>query len=324
LIRLVCLALVAAVLSACASVRPSSVSSDAGPEEQLSPAAELTQVPFFPQDIHECGPAALATALSASGVRVTPDELVPKVYIPGRRGSLQAELIATARQYERLPYVIDGSLAAIAREVRAGRPVLVLQNLGLRLFPRWHYAVVVGVTDRHVILRSGTAERMVTRMRTFARTWVYAGEWAIVLLKPGELPEAPNVDRWIQANASFEATGHRAAAFQNYEIASKTWPNRAIVWLALGNAQYTAGNREAAESSFQRAIDVDDRNAAALNNLAQMLAERGCPHRANEYLQRAKNVAKPEFSAAIESTGKAIAPLVESTMSDPRSCQTPE
>ena len=39
---------------------------------------ELTEVPFYPQKEYQCGPAALATALAASGVEVTPDELVPQ------------------------------------------------------------------------------------------------------------------------------------------------------------------------------------------------------------------------------------------------------
>ncbi|MEO7385334.1 MAG: hypothetical protein ABIX37_00195, partial [Gammaproteobacteria bacterium] len=58
-----------------------------GPELAEDPRHELTGVPFFPQTIHQCGPAALATVLGASGVIATPDELAPLVYLPGRRGS---------------------------------------------------------------------------------------------------------------------------------------------------------------------------------------------------------------------------------------------
>jgi tetratricopeptide (TPR) repeat protein len=216
-------------------------------------------------------------------------------------------MIAAARQYERLPYVLDRSLAAISREIQAGRPVLVLQNLGLRSIPRWHYAVVVGVTDDRVILRSGTTERLMTRLRTFARTWSYGGEWAIVLLRPGELPIAPNAERWISANAAFESTGHRSAALRNYEIATQLWPDRSLVWLALGNAWYRSGNRNGAESAFKRAVDADERNAPALNNLAQTLAERGCRETAQRYLSRARTVASPEFLNAIEQTEREIA-----------------
>lgn len=314
-LRLALIALALAALSACASTR------SAGPKDSLSPAAELTNVPFFPQEIHECGPAALATALTASGASVTPNELESKVYLPGRRGSLQTEMIAAARQYERLPYVLDRSLGAISREVQAGRPVLVLQNLGLRSFPRWHYAVVVGVTDDRVILRSGATERLMTRLRTFERTWVYGGEWAIVLLKPGELPIAPNAERWINANAAFESTGHRSAALRNYEIATQLWPDRSLVWFALGNARYRSGNRDGAEAAFKRAVDADDKNAPALNNLAQTLAERGCRETAQQYLSRARTAAPPEFLKAIEQTEREIAAQPEKSGGHSTQCE---
>ena len=39
------------------------------------PTRELTQVPFFPQTLHQCGPAALATVLGWSGVHATPEAL---------------------------------------------------------------------------------------------------------------------------------------------------------------------------------------------------------------------------------------------------------
>ena len=58
---------------------------------------ELEATPFFPQVTHQCGPAALATVLGASGVETTPDALVPAVYVPGLHGSLQVELLAALR-----------------------------------------------------------------------------------------------------------------------------------------------------------------------------------------------------------------------------------
>jgi tetratricopeptide (TPR) repeat protein len=314
--RLLLITLAAAALSACASVQRAREA----PRQPVEQAAELTNVPFFPQTIHECGPAALATTLAASGIPVTPDDLVPKVYIPGRRGSLQTELIAAARTYERLPYVLDHSLEAIAREVRAGRPVLVLQNLGLRWLPRWHYAVVVGVTENRVILRSGRKQRLQSRMRTFQRTWSYADEWAVVFLKPGEMPIEPNVDRWVAANAALEATGQQSAARLNYEAASHVWPDHSLVWLGLGNTRYRAGDRAAAEAAFKRAVDLDAGNAAALNNLAQTLAERGCREQARVYVQRARSVAPPELRHAVEATENEIATASEGAARDSVAC----
>ena len=69
-------------------------------------AVELDDVPFHAQREYQCGPAALAMLLGQSGVSLTPDALVPEVYLPGRAGSLQPELIAAVRRHDRVAYVL--------------------------------------------------------------------------------------------------------------------------------------------------------------------------------------------------------------------------
>src|SRR5690606_31071454 len=123
-------------LSACAT-RPSELAAPAN--AHLPERVELAHVPFFPQEDYQCGPAALATVLSASGVDVTADALTRQVYLPGRRGSLQTELVAATRRHGRLPYRLEGGLPALLAQVDAGHPVVVLQNLGFKRWPRWHY-----------------------------------------------------------------------------------------------------------------------------------------------------------------------------------------
>ncbi|HEY3517213.1 MAG TPA: hypothetical protein VGL98_09230, partial [Gammaproteobacteria bacterium] len=95
------------------------------------PALELTAVPFFPQTEYQCGPAALATVLKHAGADVDADALTPEVYAPGLRGSLQPELLGATRRHGFIPYVIEPEPSALAAELAARRPVLVLQNLGL-------------------------------------------------------------------------------------------------------------------------------------------------------------------------------------------------
>ncbi|WP_405234521.1 PA2778 family cysteine peptidase [Lentisalinibacter salinarum] len=136
-----------------------------GPEHQVLRDAgdpvELVRVPFFPQDEYQCGPAALATVLTHSGVDVTPAQLVSHVYVPDRRGSLQAEMLAATRSHGRVPYVLPENLAPILAELRDGHPVLLLQNLGLARWPVWHYAVLVGFDPaaEKVLMRSGITRR---------------------------------------------------------------------------------------------------------------------------------------------------------------------
>ena len=73
-------------------------------------AIELDDTPFHPQERYQCGPAALTTVLAQSGAGASLEAVVDKVYLPGRQGSLQAELLAATRTEGRLPYVIDASL----------------------------------------------------------------------------------------------------------------------------------------------------------------------------------------------------------------------
>jgi ABC-type bacteriocin/lantibiotic exporter with double-glycine peptidase domain len=112
-----------------------------GLPQGLPERVELAEVPFFPQLEYECGPAALATALTHFNVKVTPDDLVGEVYLPERKGSLQIEMLAAARRHGMVSYQLAPRLKDLLRELAGGVPVIVLQDQGLGPFERWHYAV---------------------------------------------------------------------------------------------------------------------------------------------------------------------------------------
>jgi tetratricopeptide (TPR) repeat protein len=270
------LAVLALALSGCAGVSP--VLSPHLPVETRRTAVELDATPFYPQTVHQCGPAALATVLYASGVDVTPGDLVSRVYLPDRQGSLQTELVAATRGYARLPYLITPDLSTLLAELQAAHPVLVLQNLGFSFYPIWHYAVVIGYLpdDDAMILRSGITRRLVMPAGRFLRTWRLAGYWGLVVLRPGELPVRPTAAAYLKAAADLESVGQTQAAALAYGAAVTRWPNDATAWLGLGNTQYQAGRLPAAEDSYRQALHADPGYLAAWNNLAEVLAERGC------------------------------------------------
>lgn len=240
--------------------------------------AELQQTPFFPQKQYQCGPAALATVLSITGIDADPDTLTAQVYIPDRHGSLQLELLAATRRHDRIPYVIAPTVDAVVAEIGAGRPVLVLQNLGISTMPVWHYAVVIGFDAQAdtLILRSGTKRRHVMRAKRFLASWKRAGSWGFVALRPGELPAASTPERYLQAVSDLEAIGYFSTARAGYLAALQRWPDSANAWLGVGTAHYHLGDHHAAEDSYRRSLVFAPENAVARNNLAQVLLERGC------------------------------------------------
>ncbi|MFZ5724066.1 MAG: PA2778 family cysteine peptidase [Pseudomonadota bacterium] len=289
----------------------------AHPERHLlrtaGPAVELAHVPFFAQEDFQCGPAALATVLRADRVDVTPEQLVPQVYVPERRGSLQAELIAAARRHGRVPYVLPPSLAPVLGELRAGRPVLVLQNSGLQSLPAWHYAVLVGFDPERetFLLRSGTTARLQIRADRFLAGWDRAGRWAMVVVAPSELPVSAEPARWLQAVAPFEATGHPETAATGYETALARWPQETAAWTALGNARHRQQRHDDAERAWHTALALpagpqDAAHWTARNNLAGLLAERQCRRHAQRLIDEA-GMPPPGMAAAWAETVAAVA-----------------
>ncbi len=239
---------------------------------------ELADTPFYPQTEFQCGPAALATVLSAADRPVQPLDLVPKVQLPGLRGSLQTELIAAARGYGVVPYRIAPTPAALLDELAAGRPVLVLQNLALASHPRWHYAVVIGYDPRGrvFILRSGTDLRREMKAGPFLRSWALAEHWGLVILRSGELPAADDATGLLKAVSGLEAIGQPALARGWYAAATRRWPQVSNTWLALGNASFALGDLAGAETAYRRVLALAPTDVVAHNNLAETLAGRGC------------------------------------------------
>ena len=234
---------------------------------------ELTKTPFFPQELYHCGPAALATALNAIDINVTPDQLVPEVYIPARQGSLQIEMLAASRRHGALSVKVAPRLDAVLKEVAAGNVVVVMQNLGLSWAPSWHYAVVVGynLEQEKVWLRSGTFERFEMTLSTFQRTWARSEYWAFVALKPGSLPASDDPDAVAKAIVAFEKNSNKKDAYLSYDAAVKRWPDHLVLLMGLGNSAYALGNYSHATSAFREATAAHPDSAAAHNNLANML-----------------------------------------------------
>jgi len=240
------------------------------------PQREIASVPFFPQDEYQCGPAALAMVLAWSGLDVKPAELTEKVYTASLQGSLQPAMIAGARRSGRLAYVISGTETLI-REIAAGHPVIVLQNLGLSWIPVWHYAVAVGYdTPRdEVILHSGLDARQRLSMPVFQNTWARAGDWGLLVLPPGELPATATEGRFVEAVLGLEKAKQPAAAVQGYRAALNHWPQNLPAVMGLGNSYYALGDLKNSEAAFRQATESHPHEGAAFNNLAHVLLAQG-------------------------------------------------
>jgi hypothetical protein len=276
-LRHICLLAFLCLLTACAAkgVR------EATQNPQLPRRAELTQTPFFPQAEYQCGPAALATALVAADIQVTPDQLTPEVYVPSRQGSLQIEMLAAARRHGAVAIRIPPQLDAVMQEVAAGNVVVVMQNLGFSWVPAWHYAVLVGYDlDKQLVwLRSGTYERFEMSLNAFQRTWARSEHWAFVALPPGRLPASVTADDVAKALVTYEKQASAEERKKAYQAAVDKWPEHPVLLMGLGNAAYAAHDLPLAASTFSHMTELHPDSAAAYNNLANVfLAQHNIPY----------------------------------------------
>ena len=236
----------------------------------LTPQTELTDVPFYAQTEYQCGPATLAMVLNHEGVDVGLDELIPQVFLPGRDGSVQPEMLATVRRYERLAIPIRSTMDALLTHLEAGDPVVVMQNLALPAFPMWHYAVAIGfdLPNETLVLRSGEIERHTLSFSRFDATWARTERWGFVVSQPGTLPEGVTARNALEAISAFEEQHGSEKTLSSWQAFSERFPQNPTGQFALGNALYADGQPEAALAAFQTATSLDPEMGAAWLNLA--------------------------------------------------------
>jgi tetratricopeptide (TPR) repeat protein len=267
----------------------------------LPTRVELTEIPFFPQEEYECGPAALAMVAGAAGIEVSPESLVDQVYLPGRKGSLQQEMMAATRRQGLVAYPLRPQIESIMREVAQGNPVVVFQNLAFSVYPVWHYAVVIGYDrDRNMLLlHSGRTERMEMSLFAFERTWARGNYWSMVALSPTRLPVTAEPDVYVVAVAALERTSPRASQ-SAYATALKAWPEDRAALLGAGNAAYALGEFENAIKAYRQATDQHADFADAWNNLAQVLLEQGRREEASKAVSHAVALGGPRLAQYLE------------------------
>ena len=291
-------------LSGCASMVPQTMGlRDAWPAG-VAVRTELAEVPFFPQQDFQCGPAALATTLVNSGAQVTPDSLVAQVYIPARQGSLQVEMLAAPRRYSRVSYQLAPRLDDLLREVAAGNPVIVLQDTGVGPITNWHYAVVIGYDypAGELYLRSGETRRLAIPFTVFEYTWKKSNYWAMLTMPPNVIPVTATEPGYLAAVSAMERAGEARAAITAYSALLDRWPTSAAASIGLANQHYALGALNEAEVVLRRAAARHPDSVPVLNNLAQTLSDLGRHDEALSLIERALRPENGPFAETARET----------------------
>jgi hypothetical protein len=304
------------LISGCASISPAAEDLLARwPAGRPSPL-ELDAVAFRPQvERDHCGPSALATVLAGFESAPDPDSLSPELFVPGRAGTFQSEMLAAARRHGavalRLPTTLDGLIEALVE----GYAPVVLLNLGLQIAPRWHYAVVVGLdpSRREVVMRSGSERRMLMPLATFEHTWARGGNWAFVVARPGVLPSVVARDVAVEATLAFSRVAlnqnppQPQASIAAWSVLLARWPEDLTAVIGLAEVLMLRGqpaDRLQARALLEQAARKSDR-AVVWNNLADVLRQLGEMDAASAAISQALRVTErqePQWRQAVERT----------------------
>jgi len=239
--------------------------------------------------------------------RLSRNELDKRTLIPAKGGTLQVELISTARADGLLVYPLEPTFDALLTELEEQHPVIVLLNRSYSWYPLWHYAPVTGYDKEKqtVLMHFSDQPNEAMSITTFMALWKRSDNWGVVLLPPDQLPASASPKVFLRAAYDLEKTGMRDAAITAYRSALLRWPKDTDIYFALANAYYHAHQFTKAEQSYRKLLSLKPAHSMALNNLADLLCQTGRQKEALSVIKKAKTD-DAQMQSMIQSTRKEI------------------
>lgn len=237
--------------------------------ERHAPLAQVENVPFIDQSVGYCGPATLTMVMQWNGKPVTVDEVAAMTFTPGLKGSLQSDMISASRRLGFMAVPIK-NLDALLKEVAAGHPVIVFENLSVSWLPTWHYAVVIGydLNKKEIVLHSGQDANYHWDLEKFERSWMLGDYWGLVVLPAGQLAASADEFNNSSAAAGLEQTQKFHEAEISYRSILEKWPTSLIALTGLANINYQKQNYRLAQSLLKKALKHHPESQTAQHNLA--------------------------------------------------------
>jgi ABC-type bacteriocin/lantibiotic exporter with double-glycine peptidase domain len=147
----------------------------------------LADVPFFPQEKYECGPAALASVLNYNGVNSTPEEIAAAIFSRTAKGTLNFDLALYAMGKGLEAEIYAGSMDAIVRSIEKRIPLIVLVDYGFWVYQQNHFMVVVGYNENGLIVNSGRENLKFIPSGEFLKIWEKTKYWTLSVRAPKNL-----------------------------------------------------------------------------------------------------------------------------------------
>jgi predicted double-glycine peptidase len=162
--------LILPLIFSCAGAPPNGKSKD---------ARIIRNVPFYPQEAYQCGPASLAGVLNYWGFNISPGEIAADIYSPNAKGTLDVDMALYPERKGFQASQYRGSLEDLKSNIDSKRPLLVLVDDGFWVYEKAHFMVVVGYDAEGLIVNSGTEQHQFMPQSRFLRSWERTKFWTL-------------------------------------------------------------------------------------------------------------------------------------------------
>jgi tetratricopeptide (TPR) repeat protein len=247
------LVLLAQALTACATA-PRQAKNILENPPRVSRSHSIDAVPFIEQQAAQCGPATMAMVLEHYGVKSDLNVLVAQILTENKKGSLQSNMVSGARRQGMMAMTLSG-FSDLLREVDAGHPVIVFENLALSWWPQWHYAVVYGYDlDRQLLyMHSGKEKNLSLSFDRFESDWSLGDYWGLVVVPPQELSASADELNHMNSAAVLENLGKKNEAEKAYTALLSRWPQSLGAHLGLANIYFSRADYKKSVDTLKRA-----------------------------------------------------------------------
>jgi predicted double-glycine peptidase len=143
------------------------------------PTRIIHNVPFYPQEDFQCGPASLTAVLNFWGVQITPEEIARDIYSPSARGTLTLDMIGYPAKKGMEVVHYQGSMDDLRKKIDSGHPMIVLVDLGFLIYQQNHFMVIVGYEEDGVVAHSGKEPLKHIPLKSFMKTWAKTNYWTL-------------------------------------------------------------------------------------------------------------------------------------------------
>jgi predicted double-glycine peptidase len=141
----------------------------------------VEDVPFYPQETYQCGPAALAGVLNYWGVAVTPQDIAEEIFSKSARGTLNIDMVLYAQKKGLRATYYRGNREDLKKKIYDGYPMIVLVDLGFSLYQANHFMVIIGFNEHGVVVNLGKDQRRILSWKDFHKAWEKTHFWTLFI-----------------------------------------------------------------------------------------------------------------------------------------------